>query len=45
MKLTRGKFSVKHKFRKAKTFTVTITVKDKLKNTSRTTLKVVIRRK
>ena len=40
-----GKFSVKHKFRKAKTFTITVTAKDKLKRSSKTTLKVVIKRK
>ncbi len=40
-----GKFSVKHKFKKAKTFTITVTAKDKLKRSSKTTLKVVIKRK
>jgi hypothetical protein len=45
VKLKNGKFSVKHKYKKAKTFTITVTVKDKLRNTSKTTLKVVIKRK
>jgi hypothetical protein len=45
VKLKNGKFSVKHKFKKAKTFTITVTVKDKLRNTSKTTLKIVIKKK
>ena len=39
-----GKFSVKHKFKKAKTFTITVTAKDKLKRASKTTIKVVIKK-
>ncbi len=39
-----GKLSVKHKFKKAKTFTITVTAKDKLKRSSKTTLKVVIKK-
>src|SRR5258706_1294309 len=44
VKLRSGKFTVRHKFRKAKTFTITVVVKDTLRNTSRTTRKVVIRK-
>jgi hypothetical protein len=42
--IRRGKFSVKHKFKKAKTFTITVTVKDKLRHASKTTIKVVIKK-
>ena len=44
VKIKNGKFSVRHKYRKARTFTVTVIAKDKLKRVSRTTLKIVIRR-
>ena len=45
VKIKNGKFIVKHRFKKAKTFTITVTVKDKLKRFSRTTLKIVIKRR
>ncbi len=45
VKITNGKFSVKHKFKKARTFAITVIAKDRLKRVSRTTSKVVIRKR
>lgn len=45
VRIRNGRFSVRHRFKKAKTFTVTVIAKDQLKRVSRTTGKVVIRRR
>ena len=42
--VTKGRYSVSHVYRSARRFTITVTAKDRLRRTSRTTRKLVIRR-